>query len=51
VRGSLHLITQRLRHDIAEQGDLEARFYAQIDILSHEKPQLDEYQLSRQCAA
>jgi two-component system sensor histidine kinase RstB len=47
VRGSLHLITQRLRHDITEQGDLEARFDAQIDIVSHEKTQLDEYQLSR----
>ena len=47
VRGSLHLITQRLRDDISEQGDLEARFDAQIDIVSNEKAQLDEYQLSR----
>ncbi len=47
VRGSLHLITQRLRYDISEQGDLEARFDAQIDIVDKEKAQLDEYQLSR----
>jgi two-component system sensor histidine kinase RstB len=47
VRGSLYLITQRLRHDITEQGDLEARFDAQIDIVSKQKAQLDEYQLSR----
>jgi two-component system sensor histidine kinase RstB len=47
VRGSLHLITERLRYDITEQGDLEARFDAQIDIVSKEKSQLDDYQLSR----
>jgi two-component system sensor histidine kinase RstB len=47
VRGSLHLITQRLRNDITEQGELEARFDAQIDIVSKSKAQLDEYQLSR----
>jgi two-component system sensor histidine kinase RstB len=47
VRGSLHLITERLRYDITEQGDLEARFDAQIDIVSKEKAQLDDYQLSR----
>jgi len=47
VRGSLHLITQRIRYDMTEQGDLEARFDAQIDIVSKEKAQLDEYELSR----
>lgn len=47
VRGSLHLITQRIRYDMSEQGDLEARFDAQIDIVSKEKAQLDEYELSR----
>jgi two-component system sensor histidine kinase RstB len=47
VRGSLHLITERLRDDITEQGDLEARFAAKIDIISKEKTQLDDYQLSR----
>jgi len=47
VRGSLYLIAQRLQYDLAEQGDLEARFDAQIDIISYEKAQLDEYQLSR----
>jgi two-component system sensor histidine kinase RstB len=47
VRGSLHLIAQRLQHDITEQGDLEARFDAQIDIVSNEKTQLDKYQLGR----
>lgn len=47
VRGSLHLITQRLRYDMTEQGDLEARFDAQIDIVSKDKAKLDEYQLSR----
>ena len=47
VRGSLHLITSRLQHDLSEQGDLEARFDAQIDIVSKEKAKLDEYQLSR----
>jgi two-component system sensor histidine kinase RstB len=47
VRGSLHLITSRLQYDLSEQGDLEARFDAQIDIVSKEKAKLDEYQLSR----
>ena len=47
VRGSLYLIAQRLQYDLTEQGDLEARFDAQIDIVSYEKAQLDEYQLSR----
>ena len=47
VRGSLYLIAQRLQYDLTEQGDLEARFDAQIDIISYEKAQLDEYQLSR----
>ena len=47
VRGSLYLIAQRLQYDLVEQGDLEARFDAQIDIISYEKAQLDEYQLSR----
>lgn len=47
VRGSLYLITSRLQYDLAEQGDLEARFDAQIDIVSKKKASLDEYQLSR----
>ncbi|MFT7410990.1 MAG: two-component system sensor histidine kinase RstB [Oleispira sp.] len=47
VRGSLYLITERLRYDITEQGDLEARFDAQIDIISKEKAHLDDYQLGR----
>lgn len=47
VRGSLYLIAQRLQYDSTEQGDLEARFDVQIDIVSYEKAQLDEYQLSR----
>lgn len=47
VRGSLYLITERLQYDLSEQGDLEARFDVQIDIVSYEKAQLDEYQLSR----
>lgn len=47
VRGSLHLITSRLRYDLSEQGDLEARFDLAIDILSKEKASLDEYQNSR----
>lgn len=47
VRGSLHLIKQRLRYDITEQGDLEARFDAQINIVSKDKAQLNEYELSR----
>ncbi len=47
VRGSLHLITQRLQHDVTEQGDLEARFDARIDIVDKQKAKLDEYQLSR----
>ena len=47
VRGSLHLITSRLQYDLTEQGDLEARFDAQIDIVSKKKAKLDEYQLSR----
>ena len=47
VRGSLYLIAERLRTDITEQGDLEARFDAQIDILSYDKARLDEYEESR----
>ena len=47
VRGSLYLIAQRLQYDITEQGDLEARFDAQIDIVSYEKTELNEYQQSR----
>lgn len=47
VRGSLHLITSRLQNDISEQGDLEARFDAKIDIVSKDDARLDEYQLSR----
>lgn len=47
VRGSLYLITSRLKYDLEEQGDLEARFDAQIDIVSKQKANLDEYQLSR----
>lgn len=47
VRGSLHLITTRLKNGLSEQGDLEARFDAQIDIVNKEDAKLDEYQLSR----
>ena len=47
VRGSLHLLTTRLRNDISEQGDLEARFDAKIDIVAKAKANLNEYQLSR----
>ena len=47
VRGSLHLITSRLQNDLSEQGDLEARFDAQIDIVAKAQANLDEYQLSR----
>lgn len=47
VRGSLYLIAQRLQYDMTEQGDLEARFDAQIDIVSYEKAELNEYQRSR----
>lgn len=47
VRGSLHLIADRLRSDMSEQGDLEARFDALIDIVSYEKADLNEYELSR----
>lgn len=47
VKGSLHLITSRLQYDIEEQGDLEARFDAQIDIVDKQNSSLDEHQLSR----
>lgn len=47
VRGSLYQISQRLQKDSTEEEALEQLFHLQIDIVSREKAQLDEYQLSR----
>lgn len=47
VRGSLYQISQRLQYDLTEKAELEALFDLQIEIISRENAQLDEYQLSR----
>jgi two-component system sensor histidine kinase RstB len=47
VRGSLYQISQHLHNDLTEEEALESLFHLQIDIVSREKAQLDEYQLSR----
>ena len=47
ARGSLYLIGKRLREFPNQQGEVEARFDAIIDILDAEEAELDEYDLSR----
>jgi len=47
ARGSLHLITERLKSNPALQGELEARFDAVLDIVDQDEAELDEYELSR----
>jgi len=47
ARGTLHLVTERLKSNPALQGELEARFDALIDIVAQDEEDLDEYELSR----
>lgn len=47
AKGSLYLITERLKLDASEQGELEARFDVLIDIVNRQDSELDEYEASR----
>lgn len=47
IRGSLHLINQRLSQDPAIEADLEALFDTEIFIYPVDSADIDEYELSR----
>ena len=47
IRGSLHLVTQRLSQDPAIEADLEALFDGDIIVLPLATSDLDEYEISR----